>query len=489
MNFSLLRKHNTLLVGLALASILFLPIPAMSSSAQEEHGHESSTTGPNGGQLTQDDGDTLEVNLVEQGEEAYLVIWVSSGGKPVRVNAVSAKAVVTRPDGQAQTMTMRAAGENLKSTESISEPHFFEVDVEAVWEGRKKPLKVSMHKDEGLIPLSQEQIVAAGLELGEVGSANLENRVRFPGEIKFNADWTARVVPRVSGVVQEVSADLGQAVKKGDVLATLSSSVVADLRSEWLAASRRRELAAAAYRREQQLWKEQVSAKQDYQQARTALQEADIAVLNAAQKLLTIGAQPSSKDLSVIEIRAPFNGVIVEKNIALGEALADSENIFTLSDLSSVWAEFVIAPKDIQLVKVGESARVSSTSFAGEAAGQVSYIGSLVGQQTRTATARVVLQNPDMAWRPGLFVTVEVVVDRSDVALAVGNEAIQNIDGESVVFVEVPGGFLAQPVKLGKESSDSTEVLAGLKPGMRYVKANAFVLKSELGKASADHAH
>ena len=140
-------------------------------------------------------------------------------------------------------------------------------------------------------------------------------------------------------------------------------------------------------------------------------------------------------------------------------------------------------------MKVGESARVSSTSFAGEAAGQVSYIGSLVGQQTRTATARVVLQNPDMAWRPGLFVTVEVVVDRSDVALAVGNEAIQNIDGESVVFVEVPGGFLAQPVKLGKESSDSTEVLAGLKPGMRYVKANAFVLKSELGKASADHAH
>ncbi|WP_442593338.1 efflux RND transporter periplasmic adaptor subunit [Parapusillimonas sp. JC17] len=492
MNFSRLHKHNILLIALALASMLFISIPAMSASTQDDHSlseHESGITGPNGGQLAQDDDDTLEVNLVEEGGEAHLVLWVSSGGKPVRVNDVSAKAVLTRPGGEVQTIRMQAVGEYLKSTEPISEPHFFEVDVEVSWEGRQEPLKVSMHKEEGLISLSKEQIVGAGLEISEVGSANLENRVRFPGEIKFNADWTARIVPRVSGVVQQVSADLGQTVKKGDVLATLSSSVVADLRSEWLAASRRRELVAAAYRREQKLWKEQVSAQQDYQQARTALQEADIAVQNAAQKLLAIGAQPSSKELSLIEIRAPFDGVIVEKDIALGEAPSDSESVFTISDLSSVWAEFVIAPKDIQLVKVGESARVSSTSFAGEAAGRVSYIGSLVGQQTRAATARVVLKNPDMAWRPGLFVTVEVVVESSNVSLAVGNEAIQTIDEESIVFVEVPGGFLAQPVKLGKASSDSTEILTGLKPGMRYVTANAFVLKSELGKASADHAH
>ncbi|MCH1999883.1 efflux RND transporter periplasmic adaptor subunit, partial [Achromobacter xylosoxidans] len=169
------------------------------------------------------------------------------------------------------------------------------------------------------------------------GPARLETAAQFPGEIKFNADRTAHVVPRLAGVVQEVSADLGQQVRKGDLLAALSSTALSELRSEWLAASKRRDLAAATHQRELKLWREKVSAEQDYQQARTALQEAQIAVQNAAQKLAAIGAPPQSKDLSRLEIRAPFDGVVVEKHIALGEALADTASIFTLSDLRTVW--------------------------------------------------------------------------------------------------------------------------------------------------------
>lgn len=121
---------------------------------------------------------------------------------------------------------------------------------------------------------------------------------------------------------------------------------------------------------------------------------ADIAVQNAAQKLRAIGAEPSAKDLNLLEIRAPFDGVIVEKHIALGEALSDTASIFTISDLSTVWAEFVIAPKDLRDVRVGEDAKITSTAFSEEAFGTVSYIGALLGQQTRTATARVTLKNP-----------------------------------------------------------------------------------------------
>ena len=157
--------------------------------------------------------------------------------------------------------------------------------------------------------------------------------------------------------------------------------------------------------------------------------------------------------------------------------------------MRTVWAEFVIAPKDLQDVRVGERARVASAAFADTADGKVSYIGSLLGQQTRTATARVTLDNPDMAWRPGLFVSVNVVVQTSDAAVAVAAEAVQTIEDRPAVFVEVPGGFQAQPVTLGKQSEDQVEVLAGLEAGTRYVTRNAFVLKSELGKASADHAH
>ncbi|WZB73262.1 efflux RND transporter periplasmic adaptor subunit [Achromobacter xylosoxidans] len=307
--------------------------------------------------------------------------------------------------------------------------------------------------------------------------------------MKFNADRTAHIVPRLAGVAQEAPVELGQMVKKGELLAALSSTALSDLRSEWLAAVKRRDLAAATHQRELKLWRDQVTAEQDYQQARTALQEAQIAVQNAEQKLAAVGATPRAKDLSRLEIRAPFDGVIVEKHITLGEALADNVNIFTLSDLRTVWAEFSIAAKDLQDVRVGEAARVSSASFAGNAMGKVSYIGSLLGQQTRTATARVTLENPDMAWRPGLFVSVNVVTSQRDVPVAIAADAVQTVEDLPSVFIEVPGGFLAQPVKLGKTAGDQVEVLSGLAPGVRYVTDNAFVLKSELGKASADHAH
>ena len=94
-----------------------------------------------------------------------------------------------------------------------------------------------------------------------------------------------------------------------------------------------------------------------------------------------------------------------------------------------------------------------------------------------------------MAWRPGLFVSVNVVTSQRDVPVAIAADAVQTVEDQPSVFIEVPGGFLAQPVKLGKAAGDQVEVLSGLAPGVRYVTDNAFVLKSELGKASADHAH
>ncbi|WP_238913431.1 efflux RND transporter periplasmic adaptor subunit [Achromobacter insolitus] len=343
--------------------------------------------------------------------------------------------------------------------------------------------------DQEKIVLTPEQIAVAGIKLEAAAPATLATSVQFPGEIKFNADRTAHVVPRMAGVVQSVSADLGQQVRKGELLATLSSSALSELRSEWLAAAKRRDLAGQTHRRERRLWQEKVSAEQDYLAARTALQEAEIAVQNAEQKLRTVGAEPRSRDLGSLEIRAPFDGVVVEKHIALGEALPDNASIFTLSDLRTVWAEFVIAPKDLQDVRVGEAASVTSAAFAGKAEGTVSYIGSLLGQQTRTATARVTLENPDTAWRPGLFVSVDVVIRQSDAAVTVAADAVQTVDNEPAVFVEVAGGFAVQPVKLGKASDDRVEVLSGLAPGTRYAAENSFVLKSELGKAGAEHAH
>lgn len=231
------------------------------------------------------------------------------------------------------------------------------------------------------------------------------------------------------------------------------------------------------------------SAEQDYLSARNALQEAQISVQNAQQKLTAIGASNSSTALNRYELRAPFDGMIVEKHISLGEAVADNANVFTLSDLSSVWAEFVVSAKDVERVRIGEKASINSASSDVKADGTVSYVGSLLGEQTRTAKARVTLTNPQMAWRPGLFVTVDVFGADVEVPVAVKTEAVQDVNGESVVFVAVQGGFVPQPVKVGRTNGKVIEIVEGLKPGARYAAANSFVLKAELGKSSAEHGH
>lgn len=343
--------------------------------------------------------------------------------------------------------------------------------------------------EEGMIPMSDAQIRNAGLTLRAAGPARVRDAVQFPGEIRFNEDRTAHVVPRVAGVAEAVPANLGQRVKKGDLLAVFASTQLSDQRSELLAAQRRLELARTTFAREKKLWEDKISAEQDYLAARTALQEAEIAARNASQKLTAIGARPAAGGLNRFELRAPFDGIVVEKHLTLGEAVAADTTVFTLSDLSSVWAEFVIAPKDLSHVKLGETVSIASTAFDGKAEGKISYVGSLLGQQTRTATARVTLANPDMAWRPGLFVTVSVAVNDTEVPLAVEAEAMQTEGQNTVVFVAVPGGFAARPVKTGRSDGKRVEITSGLKAGERYVAANSFVLKAELGKASAEHAH
>ena len=340
------------------------------------------------------------------------------------------------------------------------------------------------------VTLSVEQLKSAGIEVLTAAAAEIHTAIEFPGEIRFNEDRTAHVVPRVAGVVEEVPVTLGEQVKKGQLLAVIASTALSEYRSELLAAQQRLKLATATHNRERKLWQDKISAQQDYQAARSAMQEAQIAVQNVQQKLSALGAtNTSTGSMNRFEIRAPFEGTIVEKHLSLGEAVKEDANIFTVSDLSSVWAEFAVSAKDIAQVRTEERAMVSSTAFDGKAEGRVSYVGSLIGEQTRTAKARITLTNPDNAWRPGLFVTVAVAVEEGQAPTTVSIQAVQTLNDKPVVFLEAPGGFVARHVTLGRSDGQKVEVKQGLKPSERYAASNSFILKSELGKASAEHKH
>jgi cobalt-zinc-cadmium efflux system membrane fusion protein len=346
------------------------------------------------------------------------------------------------------------------------------------------------HKeDEEKIAFTDEQIKAAGMAIESAGPARIKTSLQLPGEIKFNEDRTAHVVPRVAGVVDSVSANLGQEVKRGQVLAVLSSPGLSEQRSALQSAQRRLELTRTTYEREKKLWEEKISPQQDYLQAQQLMQEAQIAVANANQKLLALGATPGSAALGRYELRAPFDGMVVEKHISLGESVGEAVNVFTISDLSTVWAEISVAAGNLNLVRIGEPVTIRSTAFDQTASGTVSYVGSLIGAQTRTATARVTLTNPQRVWRPGLFVNVELVSSEADSPVTVSADAVQTVEEKPTVFLKVSGGFLPQHVQTGRSDGKRIEIVGGLKSGTAYAASGSFVIKSQQGKSSATHTH
>ncbi|BBN57348.1 hypothetical protein TRE132_54730 [Pseudomonas chlororaphis subsp. aurantiaca] len=296
-------------------------------------------------------------------------------------------------------------------------------------------------------------------------------------------------MPRAAGVVESVAVNLGQTVKKGELLAVIASQQISDQRSELAAAERRVELARTTFQRERQLWVDQISAEQDYLLARQTLQEAEIALNNARQKMNALSGSAVLAGGNRYEMRAPFDGVVVEKHLSVGEVVGEASAAFTLSDLSRVWVTFGVFPKDLNKVRVGKPVRVQSTELGTQVQGTVAYVGNLLGEQTRTATVRVTVPNPDDVWRPGLFVSVQVATDTYQAGVTVPQSAIQTVEDKPSVFVRIADGFQATPVVLGGSEGGFVEIREGLPAGAQVATSGSFILKSELGKGSAEHGH
>ncbi|MFV0456732.1 MAG: efflux RND transporter periplasmic adaptor subunit [Pseudomonas sp.] len=342
---------------------------------------------------------------------------------------------------------------------------------------------------EGEIELSKEQIRAAGIQLSKAGPAEIGSSVSLPGELRFDEDRTAHIVPRVVGVVESVSVSLGDQVKKGQLLAVIASQQLSEQRSELAAAEQRLRSARILFERERTLWQEHISAKQDYLQAQQGMREAEIALRNAQEKTQALGGGSDTGVGNRYELRAPFDAVVVEKHIVLGERVDETTSVFILTDLSRVWATFSVPARDLMRVTVGREVEVVADELGVRTMGEVAHVGSLLGEQTRAATARVTLANPDGAWRPGLFVAVRVSADGRRAPVTVPIEAIQTVENAPTVFVRTPRGFQAQSVSLGARDENRVEIRSGLRADQEVATAGSFILKSELGKGSAEHVH
>lgn len=199
----------------------------------------------------------------------------------------------------------------------------------------------------------------------------------------------------------------------------------------------------------------------------------------------------SNESLVSYEVQSLIDGTIIEMHMTQGELIGNEAHDFTIANLDKVWATFNIYQKDLGKIRVGQRALVSVGSMDTEETGTISYVSPIVDEKTRTATARVILNNQTSKWLPGMFVTAKVSVSEKKYPIVIEKSAIQTLEGRSVVFVKDTDGFKPQAVKLGKENDDNVEIISGLNAGDKYISKNSFILKAEILKESfgGDHGH
>lgn len=348
--------------------------------------------------------------------------------------------------------------------------------------------------DEGL-HLTPDQRKRFGIVVRRAGAGSLHNEVSLPGEIVFNQDRVVHIVPRVAGISREVFKSVGDTVQAGEILAVIESRELADAKSEYLAARAREALAQKVFLREKTLHEKQVSPEQDYLEAEQALAEAQIELVSAEQKLHALGLPEMAvadlvaehhRTLTRYEIRSPISGVVTEKHISLGESLSVDTDIFTVVDLSSVWVNLTVYTKNLSAVQPHQEVRLRVDHSGSQARGEISMVTPFAEESTRSATARVVLDNSDGKWFPGTFVTGFINTSEENLPVVVPRDAVQNIEGRDVVFIEHEGDFEMNPVTVGRADRTSIEIVAGLEAGAPYVAEGAFHLKATVITSTMD---
>ncbi len=202
----------------------------------------------------------------------------------------------------------------------------------------------------------------------------------------------------------------------------------------------------------------------------------------------------SNESLNPYAIKALMSGWIIERHVSPGEFVSGEYSIYVIADLSNVWVNLAVYPKDADRIKPGQNVSIEAIGSTAKADGTIQYVTPVFDVRTRSITARVVLPNPNKTWRPGAFVQARVTTESGEEGLVVENDAIQVLDNEPVVFVPVgEGRFKPVPIELGDSDSRYTKICSGLELGTEYVATGAFELKAKIVTSAlgghAGHGH
>ena len=272
--------------------------------------------------------------------------------------------------------------------------------------------------EEGKTEIAPDAAKKAGISIEKAAPVMIGKVIPLTGRITINQNAKAEVRARFPGIIRSVKANLGEQVKKGQVLAVVESN-------------------------------------------------------------------ESLKDYNVT---APIDGTILARNTNLGD-VANGEPLFTIADLSTVWAKFHIFPKDADMVAAQQSVRVHTLDEGKEQDATISMLFPTADALSQTLVAVVPMDNKNSMWRPGTTIEGDVIVSQKQVSLAVRESSLQSMENQTVVFVKMGDSYEMKPVKTGVSDGRYIEITSGLSAGQSYVSEGSFVIKADILKSGAAHEH
>ena len=329
------------------------------------------------------------------------------------------------------------------------------------------------------------------LQFAKVTGGTMSTKIRVPGTVQPNAYREVHVTPIAGGVVTQVSVELGQSVKRGQPIAQVFSRDLAEAQTAFVGYEAEFDVEHKKLERTQELVRIGAASRQELERVEADHRVHAAHVQEARRKLLLLGLDDAQigrlsagqQASTYISVPAPIDGIVTARGINLGQVVGLGQDLFTVTDLSSVWIEGNLLEDDFSAVRAGSQAAITTPAYAGRIyRGVVDYIEPRVDPQTRTAKVRVTVENPGLALRLGMYVDMEFANVKAGNAVIVPKGAIQTVASGSVVYLSVElkeGRFLQRAVRIGEDTGAGVQVLEGLTQGDTVVTEGSVLLRAE----------
>jgi len=337
----------------------------------------------------------------------------------------------------------------------------------------KTPEQAESEAPDSLVHVPASAVATGEVRIDSATLRPLADTLAVSGEIQANPLKVAHVSARVSGTVQSVTAIAGDRVRRGQALATLYSPEFLAAQSDFLLAHERADRAKASGSPDAEAL-QSIAHSSDRRMEVMGANAADVETLHRNQE-----------SIPYLVLRSSITGVITEVEAAVGKQVIPGTDLFGIANLSEVWAVVEAYERDIGKLSVGQPAQINTTAYPGRNfVGRLSSFEGAMDEATRTLSVRLETNNPELALKPGMFVSARIATGRTRQAVVISEAAVQELGDRKVVFVALSDSqFVARAVEVSPLGGDLVEIKQGLRPGTRVAVHGAFLIKSQALKS------